>query len=375
MSSHRPPPPSRQRPQLVGAAPIRVASPLAAFLDSLLEQGLYTAAVALIAKGQRLVFCRAAARAGEGESRAALRADQRFDLASLTKPIQATLGLALARSGELPLRTTLGDLFERVNSGLRETPVEALLRHRAGLRPWAPLYALCRDRQDALERLLAGEWGGAAAGTYSDLGYILWGFAVERALGEPLERVLQRRVLVPLGLEAVGYRPGTDNGGAGVAQCCIDTAKEVQLARDLGLEIELLPAPRIGEVQDGNARFLGVAGHAGLFGTAAELASLVNAWSTPRLPLGRAAVCAALAGDSRYRLGWERRRVRSSAGPALSAAAFGHTGFTGGSVWHDPRGNVTFVLLGHRASPLSALDRSRRRFHRLALDVLQRLRG
>jgi CubicO group peptidase (beta-lactamase class C family) len=344
---------------------------LARFLDTLLKERLYSAAVALVARGRRVIFCRAAAAPGAGAREAARRVHWRFDLASLTKPFQATLGLALARSGELPLETTLGELFDGAAHVLRATTLEELLRHRAGLRPWVPLYALCRDRLEARDRILAGEWAGAATGTYSDLGYILWSFAVERALGEPLEQALRRRVLLPLGLQSVSYRPGPAGSGPGVVPCGIDGAKEVQLAHDLGLEIELLPAPGVGEVQDGNARFLGVAGHAGLFGTVADLATLIDAWRNPQGPLTPEAVRAALAGKSRYRLGWERRRVKSSAGPALSTDAFGHTGFTGGSVWHDPRIDGTFVLLGHRRSALSRLDGARRRFHRLATAELR----
>jgi CubicO group peptidase (beta-lactamase class C family) len=123
-------------------------------------------------------------------------------------------------------------------------------------------------------------------------------------------------------------------------------------------------------VQDGNARFLGgLAGHAGLFAPAAGVLALAREWLRPQALLTRRQVERALAGTGPYALGWARRRVRGSAGAALAPSAFGHAGFTGGSVWIDPEQDRIFVWLGHRRSAASDLNAWRRRFHALASRV------
>jgi hypothetical protein len=135
--------------------------------------------------------------------------------------------------------------------------------------------------------------------------------------------------------------------------------------------------PRRGVPQDGNARFLGgLAGHAGLFGTAASLWRLGREWLEPRTVLDRASVDAALDGGDRFALGWWRPKGHQNAGSEVSPRSFGMVGFTGGGLWIDPRGSERgrhgriAVLAAHRASPTFDMAPWRRRFHRLAADVL-----
>jgi CubicO group peptidase (beta-lactamase class C family) len=124
--------------------------------------------------------------------------------------------------------------------------------------------------------------------------------------------------------------------------------------------------------QDGNARFLmkrgGLTGHAGLFGTARDLWKLGAEWAAPRRLLKQEAVAKALTGRP-FLLGWWRRTLRGSAGPALPPGSFGHTGFTGGSLWIDPTRQRVLVLLAHRTSPGDDFNRWRRRFHALAAAI------
>lgn len=293
-----------------------------------------------------------------------------FDLASLTKPFVATLALALERSGDLPLAARVGDLFPRAAPALARRRLESLLRHRSGLVPWMPLYRLARGREGALARLLSGELLGGRRGAYSDLGVILWGFAAERATGRDLGALLGERVLAPLALERVEWRPRRRGD---LARCPLDNRREVELAAAQGIPVARAGPPALGVVQDGNARFLGrggrLAGHAGLFADAAAVAGLAGEWLEPGRVLTPALVAHALGGDGEYALGWARRRVRGSAGPALTSAAFGHIGFTGGSVWIDPRRGLVAVLLGHRASVATDLNPWRRRFHALAAEL------
>lgn len=342
---------------------------LEAFVDGLVEEGLYTAAVGLVGSAGGIEWTHGAGQAAVTPSRRA-SARTTFDLASLSKPFTATLALRLDAAGLLPLGLEVGEVWPRACRHLAGRTLEQLLRHRAGMAAWTPLYARCRERREVLDLLLGGSFVGAPRGTYSDLGYILWGMAAEQRLGLELEELLRRHLLKPLGPCRLTCRPGAD---AELAPCAIDTRREVDLAVDQGISIDLLPPPAVGEPQDGNARFLGAfpghafPGHAGLFGRARGIFRLALAWLQPGDLLGERQVAAALGGRGPYALGWARRRVRGAAGPALSAAAFGHTGFTGGSAWADPGSGRIFILLGHRSEARSDLHPVRRRFHALAV--------
>lgn len=339
-------------------------------LDAMVVQacvgGTFTAVSARVASRSAVVWS-ATAPAGPGGGRraAAIKPSTCFDLASLTKPYVATLALALDRRGALPLALPIGETFPGAAPRLARRTLEDLLRHRAGLQPWMPLYRRCRDGAGALRLLLTETVLGAPPGTYSDLGFILWGFAAERTLGQPLRELLLREVLRPLHIEArVGAVPGAARD---VAPCRLDRQRERELAAQLGIAVARGKAPARGEVQDGNARFLGgLAGHAGLFAPVDGVLALAREWLRPEVLLTRRQVERALAGTGPYALGWARRRVRGSAGPALAPSSFGHAGFTGGSEWIDPERERIFVWLGHRRSASSDLNAWRRRFHALA---------
>jgi CubicO group peptidase (beta-lactamase class C family) len=349
------------------------------FLDEMVETGVVSAAVALIGEPDQVLWASSAGwMRGRGEAGVRSRVSTRFDLASLTKPLTATLALALDADGTLPLETTVGEIWpEMVHPDLADRPLSDLLRHRAGLAAWAPFYHLCRTRGQVLGRLLSGEHLGARPGTYSDLGPLLYGMAAEQRTGEDLARLLRARVLAhPLWLSGVVPSPGPR---ADVAECTMHTGKEIELAAGLGIAIANQGPPATGWPQDGNARFLvglrggagrrsQTEGHAGLFGRAQDLWRLGAEWLEPRRLLKPETVQAALGGDGPFALGWERAtspRGQASAGPDLSAASFGHTGFAGGSLWIDPEARRILVLLTHRTDPGNDMNSWRRRFHTL----------
>ena len=226
----------------------------------------------------------------------------------------------------------------------------------------------CRSQASAERLLVSGKLCGAAPGTYSDLDYALWGFSAERVLGASLWDLLQERALKPLGIEGVAKMPGRE---LDVVRCLCGNGREVELGAEQGISIAPRGGPDLGQPQDGNARFLGgLAGHAGLFVTTMGLLGLGRVWldtvngSASLLPPQEA--LRAISGGAPWAMGWARRRVRGSAGPALSAVAFGHVGFTGTSLWIDQERNRIYSLLAHRRQ----LDRDsnswRRRFHALA---------
>ncbi len=111
---------------------------------------------------------------------------------------------------------------------------------------------------------------------------------------------------------------------------------------------------------------LGVCGHAGLFGDARDLWRLGLEWLAPGRLLKPEGVAAALAGGGPFALGWWRRTLRGSAGPALSPTAFGHTGFAGNCFWIDPEGRRIFVMLAARCDPAANMNHWRRRFNSAA---------
>ena len=342
-------------------------------LDNLLRAGAATAAVAAVGTADRILWEEAA-----GEARAGVPAtvSTRFDYASLTKPFVATLALVLDAEGVLPLESPIGDFWPEADPRLGRRPLSDLLRHRSGIAAWRPLYHLCRSREDVLALLLSPSLLGTRAGTYSDLDYILWGMTVERVTGAPLHELVRSRVLIPLRLSSVEPTPGDRHD---IAESRMDTGKEALLAAGLGLAVPALPPPPVGMPQDGNARFLlglsgdpgRMTGHAGLFGRARDLWALGAEWLAPGRLLKPAAVAAALGGGGSFALGWWRRTLRGSAGRALSRGSFGHTGFSGGSLWIDPAVDRIFVLLSSRADPACDIHRWRRRFHALASRTIE----
>ncbi len=339
-----------------------------AFLAEMIAAGAVSSAVALRGTATEVEWEGAA-----GEERMGLPADPatRFDYASLTKPFVATLALVLDATGELPLALPIGEIWPLAHARLARRPLSDLLRHRSGLAGWAPLYHLCREPEEVAERIAGGgkdaDLLGARAGTYSDLGVILWGKSAERATGKPLAELLRARVLSPLRAEGIEATPGERPD---LAESRMGTGQEVRLAARMGLIVQDLGPPPLGWPQDGNGRFLNgwgeASGHAGLFGGARDLWRLGAEWLAPGRVLTAEGVASALGGGGRFALGWWRRTLRGSAGQALTPSAFGHTGFAGNSFWIDPQRGRVLVLLGSRLDPFLDMNRWRRRFHRVA---------
>ena len=343
------------------------------FLEESVRSGIVSSAVALVGTSKEIEWQRAA---GEARKGVPAEVSTRFDFASVTKPFTASLALVLDEEGTLPLGTRIGEVWPEAHPALARRRLSDLLRHRSGLAGWTPLYHRCQSIQEAFELILqADDLLGAKAGTYSDLGYMLWGATAERRTGEALAELLRSRVLDPLGLSSIEASPGERPD---LAQSYMGTGKEMELAAKAGFTVPDLGPPLMGHPQDGNARFLvglgfrgGVLGHAGLFGAARDAWRLGAEWLAPGRLLKPVSVDAALRGRGPFALGWWRRRLRNSAGRALSPTAFGHTGFAGNSLWIDPEKRRVFVLLGSRLDPAMDMNRWRRQFHEAAVRALK----
>jgi serine-type D-Ala-D-Ala carboxypeptidase len=293
--------------------------------------------------------------------------DTRYDLASLTKVV-ATLPsvLRLVAAGELTLDDTVGRYFS--NAGWFQSPsiadatVRSLLAHAAGLPAWRPLFAQVSDRRTALAAVLQSPVERPGEVVYSDLGFMLLGAIVERVAHERLDAFARRELFEPLGMTASGFGPLVGVPVAATEECGW---------RDRTLE---------GEVHDENAVVWdGVAGHAGLFGTAADLARYARAWLVADPRLAPASVLAeatreqARVPDGALRgLGWALAPAAGTVAAeegfmGVGARGFGHTGFTGTSLWIDPHAEVAVVLLTNRVHPRrgspAAIQRLRRDVH------------
>ena len=300
-----------------------------------------------------------------------------FDLASLTKPLAtALLATMLDREGTLSLETPLGAIFSELRaSRWGEPTLRDAAAHRAGLPAWRALYGESTTREQYVRAIAASERRGELGATlYSDLGYILLGFAVENAAGAPLDRLFAERIARPLGLTRCGF---AGRGGLFADAAATESGNAFERA----LAGEDAPADRFrtaiprGQVHDGNAWGLGgVAGHAGLFGTAEDVAAIALAILEPtRLGLDPGALAPMLrrVGEeaTARTVGFVRAENAESVQGILPDDAVGHWGFTGTSLWIDPTRPRIYVLLTNRVHPAVPRDpftATRRGFHRLA---------
>lgn len=289
-----------------------------------------------------------------------------YDLASLTKVLcTATLAAGLVERGRLDLDATVRAWLPRWQGSDRAAvTVRHLLDHSSGLPAHRPYFGRLAGRE-AFETAICAEpleYEPGSRSVYSDAGFILLGLVLERADGRPLDAQFSAwRDAEVAGVEITFLPPAAW------------TARTAPTERD-AWRGRLLR----GEVHDENCAALGgVAGHAGLFGSAAAVGAIARWWM--RAASARPAYAGFLRptgvpGSSRA-LGWDTMRPTSSCGTRMSAAAVGHTGFTGTSLWIDPPADRYVVLLTNRVYPSragEAMARVRPTVHDAIADDLGR---
>jgi CubicO group peptidase (beta-lactamase class C family) len=287
-----------------------------------------------------------------------------FDLASLTKVV-ATLPLVLLLHQRG--RWSIDDPVARWLPGAPRSPVTIsdCLLHISGLVPHRPFFQTCASPAE-IRRAVTAELAAAGGGpvSYSDLGFMLLGWAAEACADEPLDRLVRREVFGPLGMTETTYRPAAP--------------REQIAATEADGDQRLVPGLVWGEVHDGNAFALGgVSGHAGLFGTAADLARYAAALLTPdRHPVLSAETIALMTarqagGDAEPRvLGW---RIRPDPWGGWPAGTIWHTGFTGTSLLICPALRAAVVLLTNAVHPVrrpAEISALRAGVHGAVRDVL-----
>jgi beta-N-acetylhexosaminidase len=297
-----------------------------------------------------------------------------YDLASLTKVVTATtLAMKLFESGTLKLDDPVRRFFPSYSGGGRERiTLRHLLTHSSGLPAHLPLYRETKGESNFVRKILQTplEYQPGTKAVYSDLGIILLGKILEEVTGRSLGRLSQDQIFVPLGMTHTCFRPSPK-----LKLRIAPTEKDPWRGRLIQ-----------GEVHDENAYAMGgVSAHAGLFSNSGDLSifcqMLVNGGVyahhriVKRSTLEMFTTRQALPPVSSRALGWDTPSPGSSAGDRLSARSFGHTGFTGTSIWVDPTRELFIVLLTNRVYPSrenNAIQEARRE---LADAVVQAIDG
>jgi len=280
------------------------------------------------------------------------------------------MAMVLYQRGLLDLEAPVAAIvpeFAKDDKLRREVTLRMLLAHSSGLPAYEKLFQRAKTRDELLAAAfttpLTAEPGTRAE--YSDIGFILLGVALERMADEALDRFCQREIFGPLGMAHTLFNPPAVWRGS------IPPTADDQTFRRRVIQ---------GEVQDENASVLGgVAGHAGLFATAQDLAVFAHVMLQGGHPILRPETLAlftrreAVPPGTSPALGWDTPSSPSQSGKYFSAQSFGHLGYTGTSLWLDPERQLSVTLLTNRTWPdcgNQAIKQVRPAFHDAVVEAL-----
>ena len=330
-------------PKSVGMSSARLAS-----VDRIVMRGInaggYPGASVVIGRKGYAVYQRGFGKLGWTTSSPRVTADRSiYDLASLTKVVgTTTAAMLLYDQGRLDLNAPVSTYLPAFSGGWKDSvTVRQLLTHRSGLPSGRDLWRIARTPDEARAAVLSTnlECKPGQCYIYSDLGADVLGFVIEAISGESLDVFLHDKVFEPLGMNDTFFRP---------ADSLTYRIAPTEIAPPRGYPLQ-------GQVHDENAYALGgVAGHAGLFSTAADLSIFAQMMlnggsyngvrvlsdSTVALFTHRAAGTRAL--------GWDTADGDGGSGKFLDSRAYGHTGYTGTSIWIDPERQMFVLLLTNR---------------------------
>lgn len=324
-------------------------------LDSLMIKAIadsvFPGAVALVAVDGKTVYEKAYGRYTYKKDAPKVKTTTLFDLASVSKVIATTTAvMVLTSEGRIrlddPVIKYIPEFGAQNKSGIT---VRNLLLHNSGLPAFKRFYALCKNEDEVLTNIYQTElsYPTGTKTVYSDLGMITVGKIIERISGEKLDEYCKNHIFSPLKMVNTGYNPGKN----GRKYDCMPTELDDYWRKRL-LQ---------GEVHDEAASMLnGVAGHAGLFSTADDLIKLVNVLMQNGMAGGKQLIKPEVINlfterqseNSSRALGWDTKSDQgSSCGHLFSPGSFGHTGYTGTSVWVDPKKRGAVILLTNRVYP------------------------
>jgi len=356
----------RGNPEAVSLATTRLAQMDQAIAESIGKREL-PGAVVLVARKGRVVWRKAYGSRAVEPVPEPMTTDTIFDLASLTKVVAtATSIMILVERGKVRLSEPVSQYIpELKGEGRERITIELLLTHRSGYAPDFDLKERWTGYDEAIKRLIKEPLRNApgARFVYSDIGYIALGEVVRRVSGMTLDQFARRNIFLPLGMRDTGFRPqlrllnriAPTEKRRGQMSYLGDTPESIGADGEKWLR---------GEVHDPTSyRMSGVAGHAGLFSTVNDLAiycqmilnhgrfggarilsplSIVE-MTRPRIVTSE--------GGTRG-LGWDMATSFSTnRGDLFPLGSFGHTGFTGTSIWIDPATDMFVIFLSNRVHP------------------------
>jgi serine-type D-Ala-D-Ala carboxypeptidase len=336
-------------PSAVGMSASRLAN-----INRVVERGIraggYPGAAVVVGRKGAVVWEKGFGRVGWTSDAASVTAERTiYDLASLTKVVGTTTAvMILFDEGKVRLDDLVSRFIPEFTGGGREAiTIRLLLEHRSGLPAGRDLWRIAHTPEEARAAVLSSTLIGQPGQyyEYSDLGADVLGFVVEAVSGQKLDQFLDARVFAPLKMTDTHFRPDPSLRGR-IAPTEIDPPRGYPLR---------------GEVHDENAYALGgVAGHAGIFSTASDLSifaqMLLNGGTyngTRIVSDSTVALFTKRAAGTRA-LGWDTCAGEYGCGKYMGKNAYGHTGFTGTSLWIDPDREMFVVLLTNRVHAAKA---------------------
>ena len=356
---------------MIDVSPMATPRVIQAALQSAVDDGVFPGAQLAVRLRGELQCVAVAGRLSSEPLGIPVQPSTIYDLASLTKPLATVTSiLLLIQAAKVALEDSVQQtLAELEGTPIGQATVRDLLTHRSGLPGWRPFYERLDARgiipgfssldQPVKQRVLQMirteplVYARGERSIYSDLGFMLLGFLVERLSGVPLDRWCEDAIFRPLRADPLMFRPTAGQAQLGVACSTIDVSSIAPTERD-----EWRNRLLCGEVHDENAAAMGgIAGHAGLFGTAESVLAVSGAWlcgyhERDSMLDGRLVRQFTARQEppppSNWALGWDTPSAPSSSGSFFSEKSFGHLGYTGTSLWIDPLCELEVVLLSNR---------------------------
>jgi CubicO group peptidase (beta-lactamase class C family) len=350
----------------------RVFARAFAVLEHGIRERAFPGASVAVAHQGRLVALKGLGRFTYEADSPEVEAETIFDLASVSKVVATTaMAMILYERGQLDLEAPVDGAvpeFASVDARRRAVTLRMLLAHSSGLPAYQRLFEKAPARDTLLRAALTLplEADPGARTEYSDIGFIVLGEALARIAGDGLDSFCRREVFGPLGMTQTRFHPPA---------AWKPTIPPTVDDRDFRRRIVQ------GEVHDENASVLGgVAGHAGIFAPAADVATFAHAILSGSGPILRSETVALFtrrentpAGTSRA-LGWDTPSPPSQSGQYFSSRSFGHLGYTGTSLWIDPEGRFSVTLLTNRTWPdrsSQGIKQVRPQFHDAVFEALR----
>lgn len=351
----------------------RIFAPAFDVLRSAIAEKAFPAASVAITHAGKLIALKPLGRFTYDSASPEISTETVFDLASVSKVVATTtMTMILYERGLLDLELPIVSVLpEFASEDLRrdQVTVRMLLAHSSGLPAYEKLFLRSHSREELLRQAFTVplKYDPGTHAEYSDIGFILLALVLERIADQSLDQFCAREVFSPLGMLHTTFNPP-----AGWKSNIPPTADDRTFRKRV---IQ-------GEVQDENASVLGgIAGHAGVFSTAADAATFAHAMIAGGTPILRPQTIATFTrressppGTSRA-LGWDTPSSPSQSGKYFSASSFGHLGYTGTSLWIDPERQLSVTLLTNRTWPdcaNQAIKEVRPRFHDAVIEALEK---